>query len=412
MAIVILHCPDCSEDIYFDNTKEFGFCMYCGKRIILQEKADKKAMPEHSDDAASGRQIEADKVITGAEKLFDGKLSKYEAGGYHLTAFCKNIINIRDNYINKALELDPANSRAIELQKEINAFVNNIVSEAENKYRESLIKYYTEEKDLFAFNKALQKIKVYYIKNLIDIDPMNMTVIRLQKEIDGCAGFAAAKVDKEQPDEYEEDQQDRRDRSNCADQKSAEYFDLRQRSEKKIRSKLTQLETYAAFMPAEEVQKTLYELQVHQIELEMQNEALRSTQVKLDESQARYFDLYDLAPVGYITVNQQGEIEETNFTAANLLGVTRGAMVNKPVTLFILDEDQDIYYHLRKRLFETKAPQSDELRVKKADGTNFWVRMQAVIVQEASGANIGRLVISDINPHRTNTPLPYDILPI
>jgi len=343
MAIVILHCPGCSEDIYYEDTKEFGFCMYCGKRFLVQGKADKKTIFEYSDDAASGRQVEADKVITGAEKLFDAKLSKYKAGGYHLTPFSKNIINIRDNYINKALELDPANIKAIELQKEIGACVKNIVTEAENKYRESLIKYY-----------------------------------------------------------YEEDHRGIRDSSNSADQKSAEYFDLRQRSEKKIRSKLLQLETCAALMPTEEVQKTLYELQVHQIMLEMQNEALRCTQVKLDESRARYFDLYDLAPVGYITVNQQGVIEETNFTAANLLGVTRGAMVNKPVTRYILDEDQDIYYHLRKRLFETKEPQSDELRVKKADGTKLWVRMQAVTVQETSGANIGRLVISDISPHRAN----------
>ncbi|MEI8200402.1 MAG: PAS domain-containing protein [Eubacteriales bacterium] len=404
MAIVIINCPDCSEDIYFDDTKEFGFCMYCGKRIIMQEEADKITSLELSENAASERKNEADKVISGAEKIFDAKLSKYKAGGYHLTPFSKNIINIRDNYIKKALELDPANINAIELQKEINACVKNIVTEAENKYRESLIKYYTAEKDLLAFNKALQEIKDLYIKNLIDIDPANMTIIRLQKEIDGCAGFAAAKADNEQPEVYGEDHQGTRDRSNSADKKSAEYFDLRQRSEKKIHNKLKQLETCAALMPTEEVQKTLYELQVHQIELEMQNEALRTTQAKLDESRARYFDLYDLAPVGYITVNQQGVIEETNFTAANLLGVTRGAMVNKPVTLFILDEDQDIYYHLRKRLFETKAPQSDELRVKKADGTNLWVRMQAVTVQETSGANIGRLVISDISPHRTNMP--------
>jgi len=108
----------------------------------------------------------------------------------------------------------------------------------------------------------------------------------------------------------------------------------------------------------------LHDLRVHQIELEMQNEDLRRTQAELEASRARYFDLYDLAPVGYFTLSEQGLILEANFTAATLLGWPRGALVRRPLTRFIVRDDQDIYYLHRKRLFATGAPQVMELRLR------------------------------------------------
>ena len=100
----------------------------------------------------------------------------------------------------------------------------------------------------------------------------------------------------------------------------------------------------------------LHELRVHQIELEMQNEELRRAQEELEASRARYFDLYDLAPVGYFTLSETGMILEANLTAATLLGVARGALVKQPLSHFIFREDQDIYYRHRRQLLETGAP--------------------------------------------------------
>ena len=117
----------------------------------------------------------------------------------------------------------------------------------------------------------------------------------------------------------------------------------------------------------EEAGRLLHELQVHQIELEMQNEELRRAQGELEASRARYFDLYDLAPVGYFTLSEQGLILEANLTAAAMLGVGRGDLVKQPFTRFILPEDQDIYYRHRKQLFETGSPQVCDLRMLRAD---------------------------------------------
>ncbi len=85
----------------------------------------------------------------------------------------------------------------------------------------------------------------------------------------------------------------------------------------------------------EETRQTLHELRVHQIELEMQNEELRRAQVEISAARARYFDLYDMAPVGYCTICEKGRILEANLTATTLLGVARAKLVDRHISQFI-----------------------------------------------------------------------------
>ena len=146
----------------------------------------------------------------------------------------------------------------------------------------------------------------------------------------------------------------------------------------------------------EAIQQMFHELRVHQIELEMQNEELRRAQQELETAHARYFDLYDLAPVGYCTVSEKGLVLEANLTATTLLGVSRGELVKQPLTRFILKEDQDTYYLHRKKLFETSEPQTCELRLVKPDGADCWARLEATAPQDADGAPSCRVVLSDI----------------
>jgi diguanylate cyclase (GGDEF)-like protein/PAS domain S-box-containing protein len=158
---------------------------------------------------------------------------------------------------------------------------------------------------------------------------------------------------------------------------------LRRRAEAKLKADEAQT---PARLSRDETLSVLHELQVHQIELELQNEELRATQAELEASRARYFELYDLAPVGYVPLDEQGLILEANLTAAGLLGVARNALVKQPLTRFILPADQDLYYLHRKRLFETGAPQACELRLVRPDGSQFWARLETTAALGAAGA--------------------------
>ena len=175
---------------------------------------------------------------------------------------------------------------------------------------------------------------------------------------------------------------------------------LRRRAEEAGRATEARLPKDGKALSPEEARLTLHELRMHQIELEMQNEELRRAQAELDAARARYFDLYDLAPVGYCTVSEKGIILEANLTAARMLGVERGALVKRPVSQFVLKEDQDIYYLHRRRLFETGAPQIRELQLVKKDGTVFWARMEAVVVKDAGGVPVSRVIMSDLTGHK------------
>lgn len=174
--------------------------------------------------------------------------------------------------------------------------------------------------------------------------------------------------------------------------------ELRRRAE--VRLSVHPLKKATPNSTAADNQRQLHELEVHQIELEMQNEELQRTQVELDAARARYFDLYELAPVGYCTLSEQGSILEANLSAATLLGVARGALVKQPIFHFILKADQDIFYLHRKLLHETGEPQTCELWMVKNDGTQFWAHLAAIAAQDADGVPLLRVVLSDITERK------------
>ena len=175
---------------------------------------------------------------------------------------------------------------------------------------------------------------------------------------------------------------------------SSDAISLRKQAEEVARGKGAALPKAQSGEP--DVAQTLHELQVHQIELELQNEELRRSQVALDAMQARYFDLYDLAPVGYCTLNEHGLIVEANLTATTLLGVPRGAMVKQPISRFIHSDDKDIYYMHRKRLLDTEDPQAWDMRMLKGDGTAFWGHLAATVAQDPDGTDVARIMLSDV----------------
>ncbi len=144
----------------------------------------------------------------------------------------------------------------------------------------------------------------------------------------------------------------------------------------------------------------LHELQVHQVELEMQNEELRRTQVELEYLRARYFDLYDLAPVGYLVLSEKGMILETNLTAATLLGVTKKNLQNQLFSRFILREHQDIFFMGRKLLAETGQAQTLECQILGKAPVPFWARLEMTFVQNLASLWEFRVMLSDISPSK------------
>jgi PAS domain S-box-containing protein len=171
---------------------------------------------------------------------------------------------------------------------------------------------------------------------------------------------------------------------------------LRLRAEALYRETETQLPEHLEETSPETMRRMLHDLRVHQIELEMQNEEMRRTQDELDLARERYFDLYDLAPVGYCTVSGTGLILQANLTGATLLGARRGALVQQPISRFIYRADQDIFYLLRKQLIETDDAQSCELRMVRKDGVQFWASLVATTASDVDGARVLRIVLTDI----------------
>ena len=136
-------------------------------------------------------------------------------------------------------------------------------------------------------------------------------------------------------------------------------------------------------------------LPTHPIESESSNEELRKARMEIETWRARYFDLYDLAPVGYCTLSEPGLILEANQTVASLLGTTRSELITRPLSDFIAQEDQDTYHLHQKKLFETGAACECELRLIKSDGTTIWSRFTASVVREDDDAPVCRVAMRD-----------------
>jgi PAS domain S-box-containing protein len=150
------------------------------------------------------------------------------------------------------------------------------------------------------------------------------------------------------------------------------------------------------------VQRLVHELEVHQVELEMQNEELQQTQGELEKSRDRYLDLYDFAPVGYLSLNKEGIILEANLTTSTLLGVERKKLIRQRLGSFVFREDQDRYYFYIKNLFAAHSHQTEEMRLIRSGpgGEACYALIEGITTPDDTGELIGRLSISDISKQK------------
>ncbi len=154
---------------------------------------------------------------------------------------------------------------------------------------------------------------------------------------------------------------------------------LRQKAEELLRKKMEKEE-----IPVLEIddKKLLHELQVHQIELEMQNEELRQAVETAETALRKYTILYDLAPMGYLTLERDGTICELNFTAADMLGERRFSLVNNNIKLFITNDSLSVFNNFLDKVFISQSKESCEVKLGYDNNQLSDVFMEGIVTGE------------------------------
>jgi PAS domain S-box-containing protein len=139
----------------------------------------------------------------------------------------------------------------------------------------------------------------------------------------------------------------------------------------------------------------LHQLQVYQIELEMQNAQLRQAQVGLEESRDRYVDFYDFAPVGYITLDHGGMIEEINLTGASMLSVARNQLPFRRFANYVAKQDQDRWHRYFGDVLKRKQQVACELTLQHDDKPDFYARLDCLCLKHGDRKSVVRIVLAD-----------------
>jgi PAS domain S-box-containing protein len=149
--------------------------------------------------------------------------------------------------------------------------------------------------------------------------------------------------------------------------------------------------------PAVDAQRMLHELQVHQVELEMQNEELKESRNRVEALLEKYTDLYDFAPVGYFSLDQQGRIREVNLTGAALLGTERSRLLHRRLEHFVVPTSRPSFLRLLEQVFADSGKQVGEAELRKKGARAFWANLNATPFMSAAEPLKGcRLAVLDI----------------
>jgi PAS domain S-box-containing protein len=146
--------------------------------------------------------------------------------------------------------------------------------------------------------------------------------------------------------------------------------------------------------------KPTHDLNVHKAELELQAEALRRACDELALSRARFKDLYDFAPIAYVTLDGDDRIIEGNLMAATLFGVERDVLVGSPVTRYIRPSCLDLYSREMQALKKSEQPRTFELLMSGTASGTIWTQLKATVARDAQGAAVFRVVVNDITARK------------
>jgi PAS domain S-box-containing protein len=148
---------------------------------------------------------------------------------------------------------------------------------------------------------------------------------------------------------------------------------------------------------AVDIQRLLHELQVHQVELEMQNSELQEARTRMEALVEKYTDLYDFAPVGYLSLDELGQILEVNLTGAALLGMGRSSLIKRRLQSFVTPASRPGFLAFLKRVFGGDGKQVCEAALLRENGASFWADFHGrSAVPADSRQKWCRVAISDI----------------
>lgn len=180
----------------------------------------------------------------------------------------------------------------------------------------------------------------------------------------------------------------------------ADKDDLRKRAEEILAA----ADNKDATASAEDARALIQELRVHQIELELQNEELRSAQNEIEESRAKFADLYDFAPVGYFTFDSTGTVKEVNLTGARLLGRERSKLIDSSFLLNLAGENRDVFRSHLEEAIDGDGKRSCELRVERREAGSFDASLESLAVETPPGApRLCRTAIVDITERKVSS---------
>ncbi|MGD0397957.1 MAG: PAS domain S-box protein [Syntrophobacteraceae bacterium] len=172
--------------------------------------------------------------------------------------------------------------------------------------------------------------------------------------------------------------------------------ELRRRAEKRPKARQTE----AGRLKTNDSERLRHELEIHQIELEMQNHELRNGLVQIEESRTRYSDLYDFAPVGYFTLDEKGVVLEANLTIARQLGIERSRLVGNQLNAYIVLPDRNTFRSHLGSVLKDKTHQACEVRFMQDGGGDFHALLDTILVEDAVGERRVRTSVTDITERK------------
>src|SRR5271166_5104023 len=184
----------------------------------------------------------------------------------------------------------------------------------------------------------------------------------------------------------------------ATDSNPTDGTELRRRAEARLSEKQkSQRSPAAAQRTSHDMQRLVQELQIHQIELEIQNEQLEHARAETEGALERYTDLYDFAPLGYFTLDRDGAIRQANLTGSRLLGVDRSRLVNRRFGLFVAENSRSAFRTFTERVFASQSRESCEAMLLREGKIPFYARVEA---RSSDNGQECRTMVADITERK------------